>query len=595
MESVGAMMQTKRYGRWAHLFLGAFLLLAASPAFVFGAPEPLRDTASRRAFGELPYPEALRPQVEFWTNVFRKYSRYQAVIHDAVYLDKVYAVLDFRSLYDRYPEAKARRMRSARVKREVKKIRTALRNLHRHSAKGGRLSVREREIRAMFADVDERHKFRKAAARGRLRTQTGVRERFREGLRISGRYLPEIERIFRQEGLPVELTRLPFVESSFNVDAYSKAGAAGVWQFIPSTGRLYLTINHVVDERRDPLLAARAAARLLKDNYAALKTWPLAVTAYNHGRAGMKRAVRRLGTRDITKIIRRYDGRTFGFASRNFYAELLAAIEVERNAEKYFGPIEREAPLTYDEVTLPHFVLLHDLATAAALDRDDLLGLNQSFGRLIRRGDLHVPRGHTLRIPAGTKDRFLARYAALDPDTKADRQAAAITTHRVRRGQTLGSIARLYGTNVRALTRINGLRSAHLIRVGQRLQVPTRGEGIWPAKNVRRATRATVHTVRRGESLDRIARRYKTTVAALTRLNNIRKPSLIRVGQKIRVAGHANEAVPRTYVKHKVRRGQTLGSIARRYGTSVATLKRLNGVRNVRLLQIGQVLRVPRG
>ena len=592
MEGVGAMMQTKRYGRWARPFLGVFLLFAASPALVFGAAEPSRDTAPRRAFGELPYPEALRPQVEFWTNVFGKYSRYQAVIHDTVYLDKVYAVLDFESLYDRYPEAKARRMRSARVKREVKKIRTALRNLHRHSAKGGRLSSREREIRAMFADVDERHKFRKAAARGRLRTQTGVRERFREGFRISGRYLPEIERIFRQEGLPVELTRLPFVESSFNVDAYSKAGAAGVWQFIPSTGRLYLTINHVVDERRDPLLATRAAARLLKDNYAALKTWPLAVTAYNHGRAGMKRAVRRLGTRDITKIIRRYDGRTFGFASRNFYAELLAAIEVERNAETYFGPIQREAPLTYDEVTLPHFVSLYDLATAAALDRDDLLGLNQSFGRLIRRGDLHVPRGHTLRIPAGTKDRFLARYAALAPDVKADRQAAAITTHRVRRGQTLGSIARLYGTNVRALTRINGLRSAHLIRVGQRLQVPTRGAGIWPAKNVRRAT---VHIVRRGESLGRIARRYKTTVAALTRLNNIRKPSLIRVGQKIRVAGRANEAAPRTYVKHKVRRGQTLGSIARRYGTSVATLKRLNGVRNVRLLQIGQVLRVPRG
>ena len=589
------MMQTKQHSKRARLLLGAFLVLAASPAFVFGAAEPPREAVSRRAFGALPYPDALRPQVEFWTDVFGKYSRYQAVIHDSVYLDKVYAVLDFQSLYDRYPEAKARRMRSARVKREVKKIRTALRNLHRHSAKGGRLSGREREIHAMFADVDERHKFRKAAARGRLRTQTGVRERFREGLRISGRYLPEIERIFRQQGLPVELTRLPFVESSFNVDAYSKAGAAGVWQFIPSTGRLYLTINHVVDERRDPLLATRAAARLLKNNYAALKTWPLAVTAYNHGRAGMKRAVRRLGTRDITKIIRRYDGRTFGFASRNFYAELLAAIKVERDAGTYFGPIEREAPLTYDEVTLPHFVPLHDLATAAALDRDDLLGLNQSFGRLIRRGDLHVPRGHKLRIPAGTRDHFLARYAALDPDAKADRQAAAITTHRVRRGQTLGSIARLYGTNVRALTRINGLRSAHLIRVGQRLQVPTRGEGIWPAKNVRRATRATVHTVRRGESLDRIARRYKTTVAALTRLNDIRKPSLIRVGQKIRLAGHANEATPRKYVKHKVRRGQTLGSIARRYGTSVATLKRLNGVRNVRLLQIGQVLRVPRG
>ncbi len=556
-----------------------------------------------KSTSRLPYPPGLKPQVEFWTKIFATYSEYQVVIHDAVHLDKVYTVLDFRPLLKKYGATKARRLKAQRTRQELNKIRAALHKLHTHGAKGRTLSTREKKIRALFRDINERHKFRRAAAKGRLRSQSGIRERFHRSLRISGRYLPRMEKIFRQKGLPVILTRLPLIESSFNIEAYSKVGAAGIWQFMPATGRLFLTINHVVDERLDPLIATRAAADLLKKNYDRLQTWPLAVTAYNHGRAGMARAVRTVGTRDIVTIIRRYKGRTFGFASRNFYAELLAAIEVEQNSVTYFGPIKSDPLLRYDEVELRHFVSLDNLASAANTSSERLLALNPSFGSLIRNGELRVPRGHRLRIPAGARKDFTRRYAALSPRAKATQQPAALT-HTVRRGQTLGGIAQRYGTSVRTLQRLNGLKSAHLIRVGQRLRLPLRGKGRRPAARSVQVAQAGsgqgTHTVRPGESLDRIARRYGTTIAALQKLNNIRDASLVRVGRKLRVSANSRSASAsatsqKKYRRHTVRRGQTLGSIAQRYGTKVSILKSLNGVRNVKRLQIGQVLRIPAG
>lgn len=586
-------MQAK-YPGWRAAFLFAVFLVGVWSGSAFGNV----DKHASRAASPLPYPKALQPQVEFWIKIFGTYSEYQVVIHDAVHLDKVYDVLDFRPLLEKHSEAKVRKLKAKRTKQELRKIRAALRKLHKHGTKGRTLSTREKKIRALFRDVKERHKFRKAAAKGRLRAQSGIRERFHQSLRLSGRYLPRMEKIFRQKGLPVVLTRLPLIESSFNIEAYSKVGAAGIWQFMPATGRLFMTINHVVDERLDPIIATRAAADFLKSNYDRLQTWPLAVTAYNHGPAGMARAVRKVGTRDIATIIRRYKSRTFGFASRNFYAELLAAIEVEKNSATYFGPIKRDPLLRYDEVELAHFVSLENLARTANTNTERVLALNPSFRSLVRNGELHVPRGHRLRIPAGTRKDFDRRYAALSPRAKADRQVAALT-HTVRRGETLGGIAQRYRTSVRTLQRLNGLRSAHFIRIGQELRVSLRGKGRRPATRpvqvVRDASQDGVHTVRRGESLGKIAQRYNTTVAALQRLNGIKNAALIPVGKKLRISADSPDKAKAQYVKHRVRRGQTLGSIARRYGTKVSILKRLNGVKNVRRLQIGQILRIPTG
>ena len=203
-----------------------------------------------------------------------------------------------------------------------------------------------------------------------------------------------------------------------------------------------------------------------------------------------------------------------------------------------------------------------------------------------------------MRIPAGEREHFTRVYAALSPQDKNDTQRSAFAFHRVRSGETLGGIAQRYGTSVGAMQGLNGLRSANLIRAGQRLRVPLRGRGKGrrPVRLAQGAAQDGTHIVRWGESLDRIARRYNTTVAALQKLNGIKNAALIRVGTKLRVSANSQNAgskATQAYVEHTVRRGQTLGSIARRYGTKVSTLKRLNGVKNVKRLQIGQVLRIP--
>jgi membrane-bound lytic murein transglycosylase D len=212
-----------------------------------------------------------------------------------------------------------------------------------------------------------------------------------------------MEQIFREEGLPVELTRLPFVESSFNIRARSKVGASGIWQFMRSTGRHFLRINDAVDERNDPILATEAAAKLLKVNYESLKAWPLAVTAYNHGRQGMMRAVRRVGSDELDDVIGGYRARSFGFASSNFFACLLAAIEVERDAEKYFGKVERDAPLEFYEVRLPDSIRLTDLGKFMSLPIGAVAALNPGLSERVLAGRHAIPAGYRLRMPADGK------------------------------------------------------------------------------------------------------------------------------------------------------------------------------------------------
>jgi soluble lytic murein transglycosylase-like protein len=208
------------------------------------------------------------------------------------------------------------------------------------------------------------------------------------------------------------------VESSFENRALSNAGAAGIWQFTRGTGRLYLSVNQRVDERLDPAKATRAAARLLHDNYLALGSWPLAITAYNHGRAGMLRAQTEVGS-EISRIIEDYRGPSFGYASMNFYSEFAAAVDVYSNYEQYFGQLTLDTPSTRPE-----------------------------------------------RVPA------LTRVAAKSP-SKGRVQAAKASTgdkYKVRKGDTLADIAQRFGISVRELMDANNLRN-HIIYAGQILLV----------------------------------------------------------------------------------------------------------------------------
>ncbi len=364
----------------------------------------------------------LRKNVDFWVSIYSKYYTHQGVVHDAKYVDKVFELLDF----SKAPREKQRMIRAS--KRRWKEI---LLSIHRKQERKEELNEDERHVFELYADVDEPNKFLNAAHRKRLRFQLGQKDRFIDGLKYSGRYLPLMEEIFRREKLPLELTRLPFVESSFNIKALSKVGASGIWQFMPSTARLFIRVDDVVDERNDPIRATEAAAKLLKMNYESLGRWPLAVTAYNHGRKGMMRAVRKVGSDDFAEIVESYRSRNFGFASSNFFTCLLAAIEVEKNAEQLFGPIAREPLMQAFEAKLPDSINLYELIRFLKLNPKAIRELNPGLSPTVLSGRKLLPAGYQLRLPHDgkvTKESaariFLAGYSKIPKMFKGKRKPA---------------------------------------------------------------------------------------------------------------------------------------------------------------------------
>ncbi len=473
------------------------LLLALALAILGCAATTFADDEAPTKF---PYPASLRPQVEFWKKIFGLYSENQIVVHDTENLGRVYSVLDFR---DRAAAGEslialdvAKRYGA---ESEKNRIRALLRRLDARDGNDGGLDPEEQRIWNLFAADGDPRKFAAAAAENRIRTQAGLKERFAQGVRISRRYLAEMEEIFRHEGLPSELTRLPLVESCFNIDAYSKVGAAGIWQFMRSTGRSYMAIGGVVDERRDPLRATRGAARHLRENYDALGSWPLAITAYNHGRAGVRRAVEVIGTSDIGPIVRSYHGPLFGFASRNFYAEFLAALAVEGSHREYFGELDFDPPFRGEEVRVRQALSGSAAASCANATPAELAVLNPAIDSAVFRGAANLPRGYLLRVPPGSAGSFEQRLAQIASDARVvavpksrrssrpERVAkrtggkAAVgvattqsgyRTHRVRNGQTLSHIADRYGVTVQRLKNVNRLRGS-VVKSGQVLKIPT--------------------------------------------------------------------------------------------------------------------------
>lgn len=418
-----------------------------------------------------PRPASFGPAIDFWTSIFATYSQNQVVLHDNRHFDVVYEVLDFRHLADGEGrlDAKDAKRRKAAVEAAHQRVVVALRRLHKHAGRPPGITPYEARVRDRLRAVDGRQKYRNAV--GRVRSQSGLRERFSAGLIRQSGYLDEMEELFRRNGLPLELARIPLVESCFDVDAYSRAGAAGVWQFMPATGRQYMRINSAIDERRDPLRATEAAAEHLRRDYEALGSWPLAITAYNHGRRGLQRAIRAHGS-DFESMVHEYRGRRFGFASRNFYVEFLAAVEVARNAGQYFGDLPTLETPRSREIKLRRAMRLSDAVELVGVGREDLLAMNPAFLRRVRYGVDRIPRGYRLRVPESSRD---ARLAVLRRDSGRevrDQDEPRVVVHKVSRGQTLGGIARRYGTSVREIQKMNGVRNPRRIQIGQELIVP---------------------------------------------------------------------------------------------------------------------------
>lgn len=247
----------------------------------------------------------LTERVDFWRKIYSEYTTKQGVFHVASDPNFVLGEVDLTPIYNNA-------VINEREKR--KQIKITIEDKRTEVAKKWKISVQK------------------------IRLQMGLKDRMEKALFLSGRYLPMMEKVFRKNGLPIELTRIVFVESSFNVLAQSKVGASGLWQIMPSVARPHGFITNAYDKRNHPVYATELAARILKENYKKLGSWPLAITAYNHGLTGVIRMKAKANSTNIEDLIDSTEKtRTWGFASRNFYACFLAVLEVERNAGDLFG------------------------------------------------------------------------------------------------------------------------------------------------------------------------------------------------------------------------------------------------------------------
>ncbi|MDR2551519.1 MAG: lytic transglycosylase domain-containing protein [Desulfobulbus sp.] len=335
------------------------------------------------------YP-CLRTNVKFWENIYSRYSTRQGILHDTDDLGRVYAIVD---LVD-WESADAARINGERIKTAKDRINDILTRL------GSGTPPRTAEERRIAGLFPPKQRAIYHEARENVRLQLGQSDRFYEGVVRSGKYLAQFKRIFAAQGLPPELAYLPHVESSFNPKAHSKAGAAGLWQFTRSTGKEYMTVNELIDERYDPFIATQAAAQLLKGNYEQLQTWPLALTAYNHGRTGMLRAVRQAG--NYENIFRSYDQGSFKFASRNFYSEFLAAARVAiRMGKAPRFPFERpEETMT---VRLAQDMPVNRLRTLYRVSADNFNRLNPALLSPVIKGEQAIPQSYQVRLPVASR------------------------------------------------------------------------------------------------------------------------------------------------------------------------------------------------
>ncbi len=479
---------------------------------------PLKAFAQDPAL--FPRPAELEPAIAFWVKVYTEVDTQSGFLHDSQHLDVIYTAL---SLDRDVIEA-----RRTQIKEDLAVLATGKRD---------QLTDSQREILALWPAGVSNQTLR--AATSNVRWQLGQSDRFLGGLQRSGAYREHINNVIQEKGLPSELGVLPHVESSFNPGAFSSASAAGMWQFGRATGQRFMRIDHIVDERMDPYTATNAAMSLLEYNYSVLGTWPLALTAYNHGAGGIARAVRETNTTDIEKIVANYKGRSFGFASRNFYAQFLAVLDVEKNAEAHFGSVRFNTAPRFREVVTDSFIDAEVFARSVGISLEQLRDDNRALRPVVWEGGKRIPAGFRIKVreevvPTGD---LLAMVPA---DFKFPVQTADIA-YVVERGDSLSVIARRFNTSVANLTSLNQLQSSNRIQIGQRLLLPQ--DSSQPVQVDEVAPEDGTYTVRRGDTVSLIAARYGVTEQALLGMNGIQDPHRIYPGQLLTLPGEVDAGI----------------------------------------------------
>ena len=331
-----------------------------------------------------------------------------------------------------------------------------------------------------------------------------------------------INEILTEQELPEELVNLAMIESGLNPKAFSRASAAGIWQFIYSTGKIYdLKRDWYVDERRDPIKSTYAACAHLKDLFEEFDHWYLALAAYNSGSGRVHRAMRLHQTSDFWQL------HTLPRETRNYIPYYLAAAIIARNPEEYGFETyskKRKAPFEFDTVELEKSADLSVLARSAGTS----LKTMQYYNPELRQSATPQNGPYTLRIPKGTANKFTANFNALP---EVQRFAPQYIVHKVRRGESLSTISKKYKVSIHDVAAVNKIRNRHKISIGQKLTIPIRGayashDG--PPGHIK-----VVYTVRKGDTLGHIAEDYGTRAGKIRRWNNLAYGQYIYPGQKL--------------------------------------------------------------
>jgi membrane-bound lytic murein transglycosylase D len=409
----------------------------------------------------------LEPNVAFWKKVYIEWSINNIALHDEQDLGIVYRVLTVPPRGSKNAQGLTR---AEAIKKGQSELEVALHSLAKKNPKSAEgLTGLEKEVFTNLKGVSRADKYTRHST---IRAQNGLRERFLQGWANSGLYWTFIEAEMKRNGLPPELIAVAFVESLFYVGAKSKVGAAGVWQFMSYTGKEYMHLNSVVDERYDPILATEAAAKYLRQAKKELGTWPLAVTSYNYGRAGMRGLANGAGTKDFGVILAVSKNKRFGFAARNYYASFLAVHDILKNKDVLLKGFERKKTWSYDVIRAPFSVYSTQLAATREIDIATLEALNPALTNEARDGKIPLPHGISLRVPKGKGDAIMQKLAALPERERLRGMRAVKAVHKCTGKQSVADIAKKYGVSTDTLTTALGLDAKAVPEQGQQVPIP---------------------------------------------------------------------------------------------------------------------------
>lgn len=424
------------------------------------------------------------------------------------------------------------------------------------------------------------------------------RSQYRKGLEQGAQYFPMMAKTFRTYKLPTELVLVPLVESNYRVDAVSRAGAVGLWQFVRSTAKCYkLRVDSWVDERRDPEKSTEAAAQYLCDLYQMLGDWDLALAGYYMGEYKVHKAIGKHRTRDISTLAQT---RTFGRGAKNYVARIKAAVLLAKNAEEYEIHLDHTAPLSYDTVQVKKGKRLKDLAKQFGTSYQELRKLNPE----LKQSKTPPGKGYyTLKVPQGIGTIVIVENAVEQQENKRQAPSSKPKTtlptgdtlvYRVKRGDNLSRIAKRYKVDVKTLQALNNIRDAGSVQIGQKIIIPTSGSSYASLE----ASEVITHRIQKGETLHRIAKRYRVDLAALKAYNKIKNERKLQIGQTLEIPLSKssllakNQSEEANMFTYRVKRGDSLSKIASTFGVSVRQLQQWNNFGQGTLIYPGSRIKV---